>query len=119
MDFQRRNGEVDCLFPSFLVFSTPTIASCSFQRNLPSSTSTSLKNDHRLPTSALARQAQFHFFGLRVGEFRKGMLLLLAPPEQFYLPLLTARAGTPDRGPPIAGVAPLAAPPHLAHEVAR
>lgn len=53
-----------------------------------SSTSTSMKSEHLLPTSALDRLARFHFFGLWSGELRKGMLPLLDPPEHLYSPIL-------------------------------
>jgi conjugal transfer pilus assembly protein TraD len=52
------------------------------------STSSSIRNDHLLPTSALDRLAPGHFFGLWAGELRKGMLPLLAPPTHLYSPVL-------------------------------
>ncbi|HLY11335.1 MAG TPA: type IV secretion system DNA-binding domain-containing protein [Planctomycetota bacterium] len=52
------------------------------------STSTSLRSDYLLPTSALDRLARFHYFGLWGGELRKGMLPLLDPPQRVYSPLL-------------------------------
>lgn len=52
------------------------------------STSTSLRSDYLLPTSALDRLARFHYFGLWGGELRKGMLPLLDPPKHLYSPLL-------------------------------
>jgi conjugal transfer pilus assembly protein TraD len=55
-----------------------------------SSTSTSMKSDDLLPTSALDRLARFHFFGLWAGELRKGMLPLLDPPTHRYSPILKA-----------------------------
>jgi conjugal transfer pilus assembly protein TraD len=73
------------------------------------STSTSIKNDHLLPTSALDRLAPGHFFGLWGGELRKGMLPLLDPPTHLYSPVLkrdghrtACASGGPDgaAGPP-------------------
>jgi conjugal transfer pilus assembly protein TraD len=63
-----------------------------------SSTSTGVKNDHLLPTSALDRLARFHFFGLWAGELRKGMLPLLEPPEHLYSPLLKRGGHRPKDG---------------------
>src|SRR5579859_3547330 len=63
-----------------------------------SSTSTSMKSEHLLPTSALDRLARFHFFGLWSGELRKGMLPLLDPPEHLYSPILK-REGVRSKGP--------------------
>jgi conjugal transfer pilus assembly protein TraD len=53
-----------------------------------SSTSTSMRNEHLLPTAVLDRLARFHFFGLWAGELRKGMLPLLDPPRHLYSPIL-------------------------------
>jgi conjugal transfer pilus assembly protein TraD len=61
-----------------------------------SSTSTSMRNENLLPTSALDRLARFHFFGLWSGELRKGMLPLLDPPQHLYSPLLK-RDGHPRK----------------------
>ena len=66
-----------------------------------SSTNTSMKNEHLLPTSALDRLARFHFFGLWSGELRKGMLPLLDPPEHLYSPILK-RQGARPAGPDLA-----------------
>jgi conjugal transfer pilus assembly protein TraD len=67
-----------------------------------SSTSTSMRNEHLLPTSALDRLARFHFFGLWSGELRKGMLPLLDPPQHLYSPILKrdghpSKDGAPER----------------------
>jgi hypothetical protein len=68
------------------------------------SISTSLRNEHLLPTSALDRLARFHFFGLWGGELRKGMLPLLHAPGHLYSPILKGRPsgerGTLERGSP-------------------
>ncbi|HLY74941.1 MAG TPA: TraM recognition domain-containing protein, partial [Planctomycetota bacterium] len=67
-----------------------------------SSTNTSMKNEHLLPTSALDRLARFHFFGLWSGELRKGMLPLLDPPKHLYSPILKrgrVRSPEPDQAP--------------------
>jgi conjugal transfer pilus assembly protein TraD len=81
------------------------------------STSTSMRSDYLLPTSALDRLARFHFFGLWAGELRKGMLPLLDPPTHLYSPILKSGrretrpppAQTP--APPGAGPAPASAAP--------
>lgn len=68
-----------------------------------SSTSTSMRSEHLLPTSALDRLARFHFFGLWSGELRKGMLPLLDPPKHLYSPILKregVRSADPDPAPP-------------------
>lgn len=67
-----------------------------------SSTNTSMKNEHLLPTSALDRLARFHFFGLWSGELRKGMLPLLDPPKHLYSPILKregVRSAAPNLAP--------------------
>lgn len=65
-----------------------------------SSTSTSMKSEHLLPTSALDRLARFHFFGLWSGELRKGMIPLLDPPKHLYSPLLKKDGAHPVGGEP-------------------
>ena len=77
-----------------------------------SSTSTSLRSDYLLPTSALDRLARFHFFGLWAGELRKGMLPLLDPPKHLYSPFLKeggSRPVTPAAPAPV--TPPVAASP--------
>jgi hypothetical protein len=70
-----------------------------------SSTSTSMRSDYLLPTSALDRLARFHFFGLWAGELRKGMLPLLDPPTHLYSPILkSGRRETPSPAPPPSAV---------------
>jgi hypothetical protein len=81
-----------------------------------SSTSTSMKSEHLLPTSALDRLARFHFFGLWSGELRKGMLPLLDPPEHLYSPILKregVRSTDPDPAatPDVSRGSEIASPP--------
>ncbi len=78
-----------------------------------SSTSTSMKSDYLLPTSALDRLARFHFFGLWGGELRKGMLPLLDPPKHLYSPILKREGrGTKEAG-PAPGPAPVPTAPDI------
>jgi len=70
--------------PSLLAIGRSTISDFAYRF----STSTSLKSEHLLPTSALDRLAPGHFFGLWGGELRKGMLPLLDPPTHLYSPIL-------------------------------
>lgn len=57
------------------------------------STSTSLRSDYLLPTSALDRLAPFHYFGLWSGGLWKGMLPRLSEPEHLYSPTLKQASG--------------------------
>lgn len=77
-----------------------------------SSTSTSLRSEYLLPTTALDRLAPFHYFGLWAGGLRKGLLPRLSEPEHLYSPFLKQAA--PLSGPlPVSPSAPSgpAAPP--------
>lgn len=82
------------------------------------STSTSIKNDHLLPTSALDRLAPGHFFGLWAGELRKGMLPLLAAPTHLYSPILKrngSKGSLPSDGSAAAVAEPAAPSPEPAN----
>lgn len=53
-----------------------------------SSTTVSSRNEPLLPTAALDRLAQFHYFGLWGGEVRKGLLPQFDPPKHRFAPSL-------------------------------
>lgn len=83
-----------------------------------SSTSTSMRSEHLLPTSALDRLARFHFFGLWSGELRKGMLPLLDPPEHLYSPILKregvrSKEADPEQAPELVRTPDTKSPPVL------
>jgi conjugal transfer pilus assembly protein TraD len=86
--------------PAFLASGRSTISDFAYR----SSTSTSLRSDYLLPTSALDRLARFHFFGLWAGELRKGVLPLLDPPKHLYSP--TLKQAKPPASPPTPAGAP-------------
>lgn len=85
--------------PSLLASGRSAISDFAYR----SSTSTSLRSEYLLPTSALDRLAPFHYFGLWGGGLRKGMLPRLSEPEHLYSPLLK-QAATPTA--PVGPTAP-------------
>ncbi len=75
--------------PALLSAGRSTISDFAYR----TSTSTSLRSDYLLPTSALDRLAPFHYFGLWAGGLWKGMLPRLSEPEHLYSPTLKQGGG--------------------------